>query len=67
MSTSVILWSLIFGSIGLGYFVYGKKKSNVVARYTGVALMIYPYFIQDTLALPLVGVCLKLPPKFIKA
>ena len=66
MSTAVILWSLIFGSIGLGYFVYGKKQSNVVVRYTGVALMVYPYFIQDTVALPLVGVCLLLLPKFVK-
>ena len=66
MDMTTILWSLLFSSIGFGYFIYGKKQSHVVARYTGVALMIYPYFIQNTLALVIVGVMLLLLPKFLK-
>ncbi|PCJ41496.1 MAG: hypothetical protein COA71_08025 [SAR86 cluster bacterium] len=66
MDTSNILWGLIFGSIGLGYFIYGKKQSNIVVRYSGVALMIYPYFINNIVALPVIGVCLLFLPRFIK-
>ncbi len=66
IGTATILWGLLFGSIGMGYFMYGKKKSNIVIRYTGVALMIYPYFIPNTIALVAIGVVLILLPKFVK-
>jgi hypothetical protein len=66
MDSATILWSLLFGSIGLGYFMYGKKQSNPVARYSGVALMIYPYFISNTIVLVVVGVVLLLLPKLVK-
>ncbi len=66
MDSTNLLWSLIFGSIGLGYFIYGKKQSNPVIRYTGLALMIYPYFIINTVVLVLVGICLLYVPRFVK-
>jgi hypothetical protein len=66
MDMTLILWSIFFGSIGFGYFIYGKKQSHIVARYTGVALMIYPYFIHNTVALVIVGFLLLLVPKFLK-
>ncbi len=66
MDSTNLLWSLIFGSIGLGYFTHGKKQSNLVIRYTGFALMVYPYFIVNTIALVLVGICLLFIPRFIK-
>jgi hypothetical protein len=66
MDSTNPLWSLIFGSIGLGYFIYGKKQSNPVIRYTGLALMIYPYFIINTVVLVLVGICLLYVPRFVK-
>jgi len=61
-----MLWGLLFGSIGFGYFIYGKKQSHPVAKYTGIVLMIYPYFITDNVALVIVGVILLLLPKFVK-
>jgi len=63
-STTLVL-GLVFGSIGLGYFMYGKNTSNVVFRYTGVALMVYPYFIENTVAVLGVGVALMFVPKFV--
>ncbi len=66
MATANILWSLLFGSIGIGYFIYGKRQAHTVARYTGIALMIYPYFIGDTMILAAVGVGLLLVPRFWK-
>jgi len=46
---------VIFGSIGLGYFVYGKKQKMVVPLFSGVALMIYPYFISSHVLL--ISIC----------
>tara|TARA_B110000438_G_C15777244_1_gene634621 strand:- start:1094 stop:1297 length:204 start_codon:yes stop_codon:yes gene_type:complete len=66
MDMTTILWSLFFSSIGFGYFIYGKKQSHAVARYTGIALMIYPYFVQNLLILVIVGFMLLLLPKFLK-
>ena len=65
ISTGMILWSFIFGSIGFGYFIYGKKQSNPVIRYTGVALMVYPYFLNNIIAIVLIGFILMFLPKFI--
>ena len=66
MSDSSIVWGLVFGSIGLGYFMYGKKQSNVVARLSGIGLMIYPYFVSSALLLIVIGLVLMALPKFIE-
>jgi hypothetical protein len=65
MSLSLILWGLLFSSIGVGYFIYGKKQSRPVIRYAGLALIVYPYFISNTYLLILLGVGLLLLPKFV--
>jgi len=35
MSTSLLMWSLLFSSIGLGFFMYGKKQKAVVPLFSG--------------------------------
>lgn len=57
---------VIFGSIGLGYFVYGKKQKMVVPLFSGVALMIYPYFISSHLLLISIGCVLLGLPYFVR-
>jgi hypothetical protein len=64
-SSANLIMGLLFGSIGLGYFMYGKNTSNVAFRYSGVALMVYPYFIENTLAVLAVGAGLMFLPKII--
>lgn len=66
INTAVILWGLVFSSIGLGYYIYGRKKKNAVFRYTGITLIFYPYFIGSTEAMVLIGAVLLFVPKFIK-
>lgn len=61
-----LVFGVIFGSIGLGYFIYGKKQSNLVFRLTGIALMIYPYFFEDMWTLLAVGVGLLFVPRFVE-
>ena len=66
MQTANVIWGLIFSSVGVGYFIYGGKQSNLVARYCGIALILYPYLLTNTLALVAVGVVLMLTPKFVE-
>ena len=66
LDTANLLWGLLFSSMGFVYFVFGKRQSLYVVRYVGIALMVYPYFITNTLALVLVGIALIFVPKFIK-
>lgn len=66
MDTNNLILGLVFSSIGIGYFVYGRKQSNLVAKYCGLALMLYPYLVTNTLALIAVGVGLMLIPKFVE-
>lgn len=66
MSTSMLLWSLLFSSIGLGFFVYGKKQKAVVPLVSGLGLMIYPYFISNPILLVAIGTVLVALPYFVR-
>jgi hypothetical protein len=64
--TSTLLWGLLFSSIGLGFFLYGKKQRAIVPLVCGLALMIYPYFVGSSLVLVAVGVVLVAIPYFVR-
>jgi hypothetical protein len=66
ISTSLLLWGLLFGSVGFGYYLYGKKQGNNTARYTGIALMVLPYFVSNIIVLVVIGLMLMLLPRFIQ-
>lgn len=66
MNEAWLLWGLLFGSIGLGFFVYGKKQKAVVPLVCGLALMMFPYFISNTFALVAVGAVLTVVPYFVR-
>lgn len=65
--TSTMLWALLFSSIGMGYFVYGKKQANKVALLCGIGLMVFPYFTNNDYALVMIGIGLMAVPKYVKA
>jgi predicted membrane protein len=66
LNESWLLWGLLFGSFGLGFFVYGKKQRAVVPLVCGLALMIFPYFISNTILLVGIGVMLIVVPYFVR-
>ncbi len=66
MNESWLLWGLLFGSIGLGFFVYGRKQKAVVPMVCGLALMIFPYFISNTIVLVAIGAMLTAVPYFVR-
>lgn len=65
-STAVLLWGLLFGSIGFGFLIYGKKQKAVVPLITGIVLCVVPYFITNVYALVGVGVVLMAIPFFVR-
>jgi hypothetical protein len=65
-STAVLIWGMLFGAIGFGYFLYGKKQKAVVPLISGIALCVVPYFIANVYALLIVGVILMAIPFFVR-
>ncbi len=65
-SEAIMLWSVLFSGIGLGFFMYGKKQRAVVPLFTGVALFVYPYFISSVAMLIIIGVILIALPYFVR-
>ena len=63
---ATLLWGLLFGSCGLGFFIYGKKPKAVVPLACGVALMVYPYFVSNVMLLVGMGVILVVIPYFFR-
>jgi hypothetical protein len=66
MNTSSLIWGLLFGSIGIGFFVYGKRQRVIVPLVCGVALMIFPYFVSSAILLVAIGVALIALPYFVR-
>jgi len=58
MVTANLFAGIIFGSIGFGAFIYGKKQSNYKALGIGIILMAYPYFVQNVFAIYAIGALL---------
>lgn len=66
MSTSSLLWGLLFGSIGLGFVIYGRRQRAVVPLLCGLALMVVPYFVSNNILLVVIGVALMAIPYFLR-
>jgi len=66
MNTSSLLWGLLFGSIGLGFVIYGRKQRAVVPLLCGLALMTFPYFVSNSILLVVIGVGLMAIPYFLR-
>jgi hypothetical protein len=66
VSESQLLWGVLLGSVGLGYFVYGKKQRALVPLLCGLALMIAPYFISNAWLLVAAGIGIAAIPYFVR-
>ncbi len=66
MNEAWLLWGVLFGAVGLGFFVYGKKQKAIVPLVCGLALMAFPYFISNTVLLVAFGALLMAIPYFVK-
>jgi len=66
MNLAPLLWGVLFSSIGLGYFIYGKRQGAPVPLVCGIGLMVFPYFVSNSWAMVLVGALLMGVPYFIR-
>jgi hypothetical protein len=55
-NTRFLLASLLWGSIGLGYFIYGKRQQAMSAMGGGILMMIVSYFAGSAWVMSLVCV-----------
>ena len=65
-STSILIWGMLFGAIGLGFFTYGKKQKAAVPLSVGVALFVIPYIMPNVWMLVIAGVILVVIPYFVR-
>jgi threonine/homoserine efflux transporter RhtA len=45
MDMTGMIYSLLFGLIGAGYFMFGKREGRIVHMGSGMALMVLPGFL----------------------
>ncbi len=66
MDSTVLIWEMLFGAIGLGFFSYGKKQKAIIPLVTGVSLFIFPYFVSNVTLLLVIGFALIMLPYFVR-
>ncbi|MGD8569567.1 MAG: hypothetical protein PVJ39_15890 [Gammaproteobacteria bacterium] len=65
-NTATLIWGMLFGAIGLGFFMYGKKQRSPIPLIAGLGLMVFPYFISNVYLIVIVGAALMALPYFIQ-
>lgn len=64
--TALLLWGIFFGSVGIGFFIYGRRQRAPVPLVTGIALFLLPYFISNVYLLVALGAALAVLPYFAR-
>ena len=65
VSTSSLLWGVLFGSIGMGFVIYGHRQRSAVPLLCGIALIGFPYFVSNNFLLVSIGIVLMAIPYFL--
>lgn len=55
---STLFVIIVFSAVGLAAFRHGKSESNIVCLLLGIALMVYPYFVEGLTLNLLIGAAL---------
>jgi len=66
MNGTTLLIGLITGSVGSGFFIYGKKQRKWLPMLSGVLLCIAPYFVENLTLLVGLSIVLCAVPFVIK-
>jgi hypothetical protein len=62
MDTNWLLLSMLYSTVGLGMFMYGKKAVRFVPLIAGLALMIVPFVITSILWMSIISIALIVCP-----
>jgi len=63
---TTLIFSVLFGSIGVGYFIYGKKQRKVIPLIVGMGLCGFPYFMSNPYGMAIVGLVLMAAPWLLR-
>ncbi|HEX4151349.1 MAG TPA: hypothetical protein VHY75_03975 [Steroidobacteraceae bacterium] len=66
MTTTTLLWGVLFSSIGVGFCMYGRRRRAPVPLLCGIGLVVYPYFVPNAIALVSIGAALCAIPYFFR-
>ena len=55
LNSNTLFASLIWGSVGFGFFIYGKKQGAMIPLIGGIAMMAVSYLIPNWLGMSLVS------------
>lgn len=66
MSVSTLVLGMVFGAIGAGFFIYGRKQGKVMPLVVGIALSALPYVTSNPWVTLLLGVVLVALPYWFR-
>jgi hypothetical protein len=58
LDANFLFASVIWGTVGFGYFIYGKKQAQWPAMAGGAVMMIASYFCGSALLMSLVSIAI---------
>ena len=58
LSFGYIFSSFLIGTVGMGYFMYGKKAARMYPLIAGLLMCVYPFFVTNQWAMW--GICILL-------
>jgi len=53
LDANFLFASLVWGSVGFGYFIYGKKQGSWIPLSGGLLMLVASYFISSALLMSL--------------
>ncbi len=66
MNTTSLVFGVLYGAIGFGYLIYGRRQQKGIALLSGLALCAFPYFISNIVLLILIGLVFIALPFYIR-
>ena len=54
LDVNFLFASLVWGSIGVGYFIYGKKQQSIVPLIGGILMITASYFASSALMMSMI-------------
>jgi hypothetical protein len=65
-SQNTLIASLIWGSVGMGFFIFGKKQGSMFPLFCGILVMGFSYFIASALYMSLASIAAIVVMFFLK-
>ena len=65
VTPTTLMIGIVTSAIGVGYFIYGKRQTKYAPLLAGLALCVYPYFVDSLTWLVVIGVALTAVPFFV--